>query len=174
MKTAIAKLSNRVEQVEKSGGGSSDTEYQTSVTTLNKEDFISRRCYVPFGVDSEKHCEAKIFIKVNDESFYRYYIEAFFDNTVEPNCGYKVFINSSAPTDSVDLNFELTECPHSDVEGTQIGLSIMRLSQLTSDTFTIYKQYTYKGNLATDGDVRISNSGKLYMNTKFVPFIPSA
>ena len=138
------------------GGGSSEPAYATSVATLNKSSFDIFSCYIPFAAVSEQHAEAKIYIKVNDEGFDRYYIEVVVDTTIEPHFCYKVFKNTSASSDSTALTFGLTKCSCSGLDENMYCLSINGINSITSDTFTVYNQHTYKGHLAGDGDSGIT------------------
>ena len=142
------------------GGGGSSTEYGTSMATLTASSFASRSCYIPFGSLSENHCEAKIFIRVNNK-IDRYYIEVVYDKTIDERYCLKVFKNTDAISDSTELSFGLVKCTHSAVEGTMICLKVGGIDTIESETFTVYKISTYKGHMAGDGDEGITYGSDL-------------
>ena len=154
-----------------SGGGSSGSSYPTELSTHNKSSFTDGYCYISLCGLSEKYAEAKIFIKVNDEAFDRYYIEAEYHSTFEERECIKIFKSTSAPTDSTELSFALVNCSTS--VGNLLCLKISGIDTITSDTFTVYNQHTYKGTLAGAGISGFSEAAT-FDNTQFVPVTPSA
>ena len=123
-----------------SGGGSSgsEPEYATSKSTLNKSSFTSiDYCFVPICAASEKHAEAQIYIRVNNLSDLRYYIEVVYDTNIETHYCVKVFKNTASASDSTELTFGLVQCSHSAVDGSMICLKVGGISTITSETFII-------------------------------------
>ena len=154
-----------------SGGGSSGSSYPTELSTHNKSSFTDGYCYISLCGLSEKYAEAKIFIKVNDEAFDRYYIEAEYHSTFEKRECIKIFKSTSAPTDSTELSFALVNCSTS--VGNLLCLKISGIDTITSDTFTVYNQYSYNGALVGAGISGFTEEST-YDNTQFVPVTPSA
>ena len=156
-----------------SGGGSSGSSYPTELSTHNKSSFTDGYCYISLCGLSEKHSEAKIYIRVNDEAFDRYYIEAEYHSTFEKRECIKIFKSTSAPTDSTELTFYLCRCTHKDVSGFIICLEINGIDTITKPTFNIYKLRSYNGNLPADGDAEIKHVDSDY-HGRFVSVGPSA
>ena len=154
-----------------SGGGSSGSSYPTELSVLNKSSFTDGYCYISLCGLSEKHSEAKIYIRVNDEAFDRYYIEAEYHSTFEKRECIKIFKSTSAPTDSTELSFALVNCSTS--VGNLLCLKISGIDTITSDTFTVYNQYSYNGALVGAGISGFTEEST-YDNTQFVPVTPSA
>ena len=158
-----------------SGGGSGSSEYQTSSTTLDKSSFSNGKCYVPicpyYSVDNAM---AKIYIDINGADYHWYYIEVDqnkIGNKITQS--FRVFKNSSAPTDSTELTFYLCRCTHKDVSGFIICLEINGIDTITKPTFNIYKLRSYNGNLPADGDAEIKHVDSDY-HGRFVSVGPSA
>ena len=158
-----------------SGGGSGSSEYQTSSTTLDKSSFSNGKCYVPIcPYYSTNNAMAKIYIDINGADYHWYYIEVDqnkIGNKITQS--FRVFKNSSAPTDSTELTFYLCRCTHKDVSGFIICLEINGIDTITKPTFNIYKLRSYNGNLPADGDAEIKHVDSDY-HGRFVSVGPSA
>ena len=156
-----------------SGGGGSGSVYSAGTSLSNKANYPDGYCYVPICGFNSKHEDAMVYIKVNGETFYRYYIEVVHQNTTKTCICFKLFKNSAAPSDSTELTFSLVNCS-TFADGNMLCLKVSGIDTVISDAFTIFYSYTYNGITPAIGDSSTYTEESAIDNTQFVPVTPSA
>ena len=156
-----------------SGGGGSGSTYKSGINEAKKANFSGGHGYIPICGVSDNYAEARIYIKVNEETFYRYYIDIVHNTLLSYSfSGFRVFKNYSNPDDGTELSFALVNC--STFDGNMLCLKVSGIDTVISDAFTIFYSYTYNGPSPAIGDSSTYTEESTIDNVQFVPVIPSA
>ena len=100
--------------------------------------FSDGRAYIPIGEQTEQSYDAKFFIRVNEESYYRYYIEVLWiNNSSKSNAAFKVFKCFNSPSDSTTLTFNI--CSGFSAGLSVIFLKVSGISTISTDTFDVFE-----------------------------------
>ena len=140
MTSILNKLVSACETIEANGGSGGESSInKPSLYSCpeTKNNYLESPYYIPICKSDVVEGIGRIFITVNNEIFYRYYIEVIYHDNLTSNypC-FKVFKNSSDPDDGTELSFSLFRITISD--GTKyIALKISGINTIISETFKI-------------------------------------
>ena len=141
MTSILNKLVSACETIEAnggSGGGGSGSDPAVLSSVLNKSSFSEGVAYVPISLTGGLNYDAKVFIKANGETFFRYYIELSLTRWDEQDIvALKVFKNSSDPDDGTELTFSLVKAYSWISSQNAYWLKISGLTTLIQESFTI-------------------------------------